>query len=463
MFKKVLIANRSEIAVRVIRACRELGIKSVAVYSEADRESLHTRLADEAVCIGPAPSKLSYLSFEAVLAAARVTGADAIHPGYGFLSENADFSQACADAGVTFIGPSPSAIRKLGHKATGKQIAREAKVPVVPGTQGLVDEAFLKNAEKRVADEIGFPVMVKAAAGGGGKGLRLVQSPSDLTRALTTASAEAQAAFGDGAVFIEKFIQQPRHVEIQIVADGRGNVIAFPERDCTVQRRHQKLIEESPSPAVPPETRLKMQEAAVRLAKAGGYSNAGTCEFLFDREGNFYFIEVNSRLQVEHPVTESVTGLDLVVAQLLVASGEPIPFDQARASQIRAHAIEHRINAEDPDRNFAPSPGKITSLSLPGGAGVRLDTHIYAGYTVPSYYDSLLMKLISIAPDRKAAVARSLRALGELEIAGIHTTRDFHRKVLSRPEFSSGDFDTGFVEKMQKEEEAAAAAAGAAK
>jgi len=457
MFKKILISNRSEIAVRVIRACRELGIKSVAVYSEADRESLHVRLADEAVCIGPAPSKLSYLDFDAILSAAKVTGADAIHPGYGFLSENADFAQACADAGVTFIGPTPDAIRKLGHKATGKDIARGAQVPVVPGTKGLVDDAFLRDAEKTVARDIGFPVMVKAAAGGGGKGLRFVSEPSELQKALTTASSEAQAAFGDGSVFIEKFIQQPRHVEIQIVADGRGNVVAFPERDCTVQRRHQKLIEESPSPAVPPETRRQMQEAAIRLAKAGGYANAGTVEFLFDREGKFYFIEVNSRLQVEHPVTESVTGLDLVVAQILVASGEKIPFDQARASEIRCHAIEHRINAEDPERNFAPSPGKITSLSLPGGAGVRLDTHIYAGYTVPSYYDSLLMKLISLAPDRKSAIARSLRALGELEIAGIKTTRDFHRTVLARPEFASGVFDTGFVEQMQKEQEPARA------
>ncbi len=451
MFKKILIANRSEIAVRVIRACRELGIKSVAVYSEADRESLHVRLADQAVCIGPAPSKLSYLDVPSILAAARVTGADAIHPGYGFLSENADFSAACQAAGVTFIGPGPEAIKKLGHKATGKAIAREAKVPVVPGTAGLVDEKFLETAESFVSKEIGFPVMVKAAAGGGGKGLRLVKEPRDLISQLKLCQHEAQAAFNDGSVFIEKFIERPRHVEIQIVADGRGNVVAFPERDCTVQRRHQKLVEESPSPAVTPEIRAQMQEAAVRLALAGGYKNAGTCEFLFS-DNKFYFIEVNSRLQVEHPVTESVTGLDLVVAQILIAAGEKIPFDQARASEIRAHAIEHRVNAEDPERNFAPCPGKITSLITPGGAGVRLDTHIYAGYTVPSYYDSLLAKMISIAPDRPSAIARSLRALGEFEIGGIKTTIDFHKKVLSHPAFKGGVFDTSFVEKMQAEE-----------
>ncbi|MBI3553819.1 MAG: acetyl-CoA carboxylase biotin carboxylase subunit [Elusimicrobia bacterium] len=447
MFKKILVSNRSEIAVRVIRACRELGIKSVAVYSEADRESLHARLADEAVCIGPGPSRLSYLSFDAVLAAARMTGADAIHPGYGFLSENADFAQACTDAGVTFIGPPPSAIRKLGHKATGKTLAREAKVPVVPGTVGLVDKNFMKDALA-----VGFPVMVKAAAGGGGKGLRLVRDKSQLESQLKAAQAEAQASFGDGAVFIEKFIEHPRHVEIQIAADKHGNIVAFPERDCTVQRRHQKLVEESVSPAVTPEIRRRMQESAVRLIKAGGYTNVGTVEFLFEG-GEFYFIEVNSRLQVEHPVTETVTGLDLVVAQILCAAGEKLPFDQTRASEIRCHAIEFRINAEDAERNFAPCPGKITSLQLPGGAGVRVDTHIYAGYTVPSYYDSLLAKLIVSAPDRMSAIKRGLRALGELEIGGIHTTAGFHKKVISHPDFQRGVFDTHLVEHMQADEE----------
>jgi acetyl-CoA carboxylase biotin carboxylase subunit len=441
MFKKILISNRSEIAVRVIRAARELGIKTVAVYSEADRESMHAGLADEAVCIGPAPGKLSYLNMDAILAAAKITGADAIHPGYGFLSENADFSQACEERGIKFIGPKPDAIRKLGHKATGKALAREAKVPVVPGTVGLVDDNFLKEAEK-----VGFPVMVKAAAGGGGKGLRLVRDPKDLVSQLKMAQSEALAAFNDGSVFIEKFIERPRHVEIQIAADEHGNVVAFPERDCTVQRRHQKLVEESPSPAITPEIRAKMQEAAIRLAKAGKYTNVGTVEFLFE-DGQFYFIEVNSRLQVEHPVTESVTGLDLVVAQIMVAAGHKLPFTQDRASEIRAWAIEHRINAEDPDNNFSPCPGRITGLQLPGGAGVRIDTHIYDGYTVPSYYDSLLMKLVAIAPDRKSAIARGLRALGELKIGGIKTTADFHKKVLAHPVFQSGVFDTHFTEK----------------
>ncbi|MDE2238083.1 MAG: ATP-grasp domain-containing protein, partial [Elusimicrobia bacterium] len=362
MFKKILIANRSEIAVRVIRACRELGVKSVAVYSEADRESLHARLADEAVCIGPAPSRLSYLKADAILSAARLTGADAVHPGYGFLSENADFADACKAAGLRFIGPSSQAMRQLGHKSTAKAVARAAEVPVVPGTKGLVDKNFMKDAMA-----VGFPVMVKAAAGGGGKGMRLVREPKELEAQLKAAQAEAQASFNDGSVYIEKFVEQPRHVEIQIAADSRGEVVAFPERDCTLQRRHQKLLEESPSPVVPPQTRRAMQEAAIRLAKSCGYQNVGTVEFLYDKDGKFYFIEVNTRLQVEHPVTEAVTGLDLVVAQILSAAGEALPFDQARAGEIRCHAIEHRINAEDPDRGFAPCPGRVESLSWPGG------------------------------------------------------------------------------------------------
>ena len=442
MFKKILIANRGEIAVRVIRACREMGIKSVAVYSEADRESLHVRLADEALCIGPAPAKLSYLSADALLSAARLSGAEAIHPGYGFLSENADFAEACASSKITFIGPKAESIRKLGYKSAAKTLAREAEVPVVPGTKGLIDKNFMKEAEA-----VGFPVMVKAASGGGGKGLRLVRDPKDLEEQLRLAQSEAQAAFGDGSVYIEKFIERPRHVEIQIAADSSGNVVAFPERDCTVQRRHQKLIEESPSPLVTPEIREKMQTAARKLAKAAGYSNVGTVEFLLGPDGSFYFIEVNTRLQVEHPVTESVTGLDLVATQIRLATGEPLFFDQSRASEIRAHSIEHRINAEDPDRNFAPSPGPIEEISWPGGCGVRLDTHLYSGYTVPSFYDSLIAKLIVFAADRGAAVKKSLRALSELDIIGIKTTRDFHKKVLEHPNFLSGDFDTSFVEK----------------
>ncbi|MHB2026361.1 MAG: acetyl-CoA carboxylase biotin carboxylase subunit [Elusimicrobiota bacterium] len=442
MFKKILIANRGEIAVRVARACREMGIKSAAIYSEADRESLHIGMADEAVCIGPAPSKESYLNMKAVISAAKMTGAQAVHPGYGFLSENADFAAACADAGLVFIGPKPESIRKLGYKSEAKALAISARVPVVPGTSGLVEKNALKEAMA-----VGFPVMIKAAAGGGGKGLRLARTPEELAPQLETARSEAKAAFGDGAVYLEKYLAHPRHVEIQIAADERGNVVAFPERDCTVQRRNQKLIEESPSPALDGKTRQDMQEAAVRLAQTSGYSSVGTVEFLL-QDGKFYFIEVNTRLQVEHPVTESVTGLDLVAAQILIAAGEKLPFDQPRAAQIRAWSIEHRINAEDPDKNFAPCPGKIESLRLPGGAGVRLDTHIYAGYTVPSHYDSLLAKLIVFAPDRAAAVSKASRALAELEISGISTTAGFHKKVLAHPDFKNGTFDTHLTEKI---------------
>ncbi|MDD5656396.1 MAG: acetyl-CoA carboxylase biotin carboxylase subunit [Elusimicrobia bacterium] len=445
MFKKILIANRSEIAVRVIRAARELGLASVAVYSEADRESLHAALADEAVCIGPAPSPLSYLNVEALLAAARRTGADAVHPGYGFLAENADFAQACADHGLTFIGPRPQAIRKLGHKSAAKALAREANVPVVPGTAGTISEGFLREAAA-----IGFPVMVKAAAGGGGKGLRLVRESGALEAQVRLAQNEARTAFKDGSIYIEKFIEQPRHVEIQIAADAAGGVVAFPERDCTVQRRHQKLIEESPSPAVPERTRQAMQTAAATLVRACGYTNVGTVEFLLAPDGRFYFIEVNTRLQVEHPVTECVTGLDLVATQIRLAAGEKLPFGQDRACEIRCHAIEHRINAEDPDRGFAPGPGRITGLRLPGGPGVRLDTHVYAGYTVPMYYDRLLGKLIVHGPDRPAAIARSLRALGELRVEGIPTTAEFHRRVLAHPRFRAGNFDTSFVDVLQE-------------
>jgi len=449
MFKKILIANRSEVAVRVIRAARELGIPSVAVYSEADRESLHVALADEAVCIGPAPSPLSYLNVEALLAAAKLTGADAVHPGYGFLAENADFAQACADHGLTFIGPRPESIRKLGHKSAAKTLAREAGVPVVPGTAGTLEHGFLKEAHA-----VGFPVMVKAAAGGGGKGLRFVREPADLEAAVRLAQNEAKTAFKDGSVYIEKFIERPRHVEIQIAADRTGGVVAFPERDCSVQRRHQKLIEESPSPAVPAATRQAMQAAAIRLAKAAGYSSVGTVEFLLAPDGKFYFIEVNTRLQVEHPVTECVTGLDLVATQIRLAAGEPLAFGQDRASEIRCHSIEHRINAEDPDHGFAPRPGRISGLRLPGGPGVRLDTHIYAGYTVPMYYDSLLGKLIVHAADRPAAISRALRALGELHVEGIPTTAGFHRRVLAHPKFQSGDFDTNLVDTIQEERNA---------
>ncbi len=446
MFKKILIANRSEIAVRVIRATRELGLASVAVYSEADRESLHAGLADESICIGPAPASASYLNIEALLAAAKRTGADAVHPGYGFLAENADFAQACADHGLVFIGPPAEAIRKLGHKTAAKALARAAQVPVVPGTDGTITQGFAQAAEA-----VGFPVMVKAAAGGGGKGLRLVRDPAQLETQVKLAQTEAATAFKDGSVYIEKFIERPRHVEIQIAADSAGGVVAFPERDCSVQRRHQKLIEESPSSAVPPATRAAMQAATIRLARAAGYSNVGTVEFLLAPDGRFYFIEVNTRLQVEHPVTECVTGFDLVALQIRLAAGERLPFGQDRAAEIRGHAIEHRINAEDPEHGFAPRPGRISGLRLPGGPGVRIDTHIYAGYTVPMFYDSLLGKLIIHAADRPAAIARALRALGELQVEGIPTTAGFHRRVLAHPRFQKGDFDTSFVDSLQEE------------
>jgi len=441
VFKKILIANRSEIAVRVIRAARELGIKTVAVYSDADRESRHVAMADEAVCIGPGPSKLSYLDQEAVLSAAKNTGADAIHPGYGFLSENADFSELCAKRGIVFIGPPPAASRKLGFKSAGKAVALAAKVPVVPGTKGDITT----DVSKEVA-EIGYPVLIKASAGGGGKGMRIVRTPAELKPQLEAAATEAKAAFGDGSVFIEKLLERPRHVEIQIIADKFGNVVAFPERDCTVQRRHQKLVEESPSPALTPAIRKDMQEAAMRLAKAADYSSVGTVEFLF-QDGKFYFIEVNARLQVEHPVTELVAGVDLMELMIRVAAGEKLPFGQERASEIRCHAIEHRINAEDPDNNFMPCPGRIESIELPGGAGVRVDTHVYAGYTIPSYYDSMIAKVIISAEDRPKALRRSPRALGELKIVGVKTTAGMHAKVVAHPVFMAGDFDTHFIEK----------------
>ncbi|MFA6030393.1 MAG: acetyl-CoA carboxylase biotin carboxylase subunit [Elusimicrobiota bacterium] len=440
MFSKVLVANRGEIAVRVFRACKELGLRTVAVYSEADRESRHIALADEAVCIGPGPSRESYLRVDRILAAAEQTGAQAVHPGYGFLSENAAFAKACRDRGLTFIGPPPESIHALGNKIEAKRLAEKAGVPVVPGAFGGLKEL------SAAAARVGFPVMVKAAAGGGGKGLRFVREPGALETEIEKAGSEAKANFGDGTLYLEKFVEKPRHVEIQLCADVHGGAVACVERDCTVQRRHQKLIEESPSPAVSPETRRKMQEAAIRLAKACGYSNVGTVEFLLGADGHFYFMEVNTRLQVEHPVTETVVGIDLVVEQIRLAAGEKLSFDQARASEIRCHAIEHRINAEDSTRGFAPCPGLISNWTVPGGPGVRVESHIYAGYTVPSYYDSLIAKLITSAPDRKSALARSVRALSEFEVGGIHTTIPFHLRVLADKRFQSGVFDTSFAD-----------------
>ncbi len=446
--KKLLIANRGEIAVRMIRACRELGIRSVAVYSEADRESMHAGLADEAVCIGPAYARDSYLKMDSILAAAKMTGAQAIHPGYGFLSENAGFAAACAERGIVFVGPPADAIKKLGNKIAAKELAAKADVPCVPGTVGSLDNSASGEALLKEANTIGFPLMVKAAAGGGGKGLRLGREPALPMKELRTAQTEAKAAFNDDTVYIEKFIEHPRHVEIQLACDKHGNAVALPERDCTVQRRHQKLVEESPSPAVTPQIRAQMMEAAVRLAKAANYSNVGTVEFLLDTDGRFYFIEVNTRLQVEHPVTETVTGLDLVREQILLAQGEKLSFDQARASRISCHAIEHRVNAEDPSRGFAPCPGTIERLRLPGGPGVRVDTHLYAGYTVPSYYDSLLAKLIVWAPDRLMAADRAIRALSEFSVEGISTTIPFHLRVLADERFRSGKFDTSLADQM---------------
>ena len=452
---KLLIANRGEIAVRVIRACREMGIRSVAVFSEADRESLHVGLADEAVCIGPAHASESYLRADVILAAAKMVGAQAVHPGYGFLAENAGFAAACAERGFVFVGPPAEAIRRLGHKVAARELAIKAGLPVVPGTTGCVEHDKPGASDKAFHEQaaaIGFPLMVKAAAGGGGKGLRLVREAAVLEKELRAAHTEAKAAFGDGSVYIEKFIEHPRHVEIQIAADSRGTAVALPERDCTVQRRHQKLIEESPSPAVTPETRARMMEAAVKLAKAAGYSNVGTVEFLLDTDGRFYFIEANTRLQVEHPVTEAVTGLDLVREQISLAMGEPLSFDAARAARIHCHSIEHRVNAEDPDRGFAPCPGLIQRLRVPGGPGVRVDTHLYEGYTVPSYYDSLLAKLIVWAPDRAQASRRAARALAEFLIEGVSTTIPFHLKVLADERFRSGRFDTHLAEHLLEAE-----------
>ncbi|MBU2575003.1 MAG: acetyl-CoA carboxylase biotin carboxylase subunit [Elusimicrobia bacterium] len=445
MFKKILVANRGEIAIRVMRTLREMGVRSVAVYSEADRSCLHVREADEAVCIGPAPARESYLQIPAILSAVRITGAEAVHPGYGFLSENAVFSAACAKNGIVFIGPGPQAIEMLGHKSSARKIAVKGGIPVTPGTKGCVSKNFLKEAEK-----IGFPIMIKAAAGGGGKGIRIVREKEKLTHEFEMASSEAAAAFGNGEVYFEKYLERPRHIEVQFARDSKGNVIAFPERDCSIQRRHQKLLEESPSPAVTQKLRDKLEEAAIRLADTAGYVGVGTVEFLMDRQGKFYFMEVNTRLQVEHPVTEAITMADLVKEQVLIAAGERLSSKPAKASAFHGHAIEHRINAEDFSKNFAPSMGRVEEWLVPGGPGIRLDTHMYQGYTLPVYYDSMLAKLIVWAPDRAAAIARSRRALGEFRVSGISTTLDVHKMIVDNPEFQAGDVDTGFMERLLK-------------
>lgn len=446
--RKVLIANRGEIAVRIIRTLREMGISSVAVYSEGDRNSLHVRLADESVCIGPAQAKESYLKSENIVSAALSTGADAVHPGYGFLSENAEFSRACAKNGIIFIGPSPDSIKLLGHKATARSIAQKAGVPVTPGSSGCVEKDFMKEAER-----IGFPVMIKAAAGGGGRGIRIVYDREKLLHECEMAKSEAMAAFANDEIYFEKYIERPRHIEIQFIRDTHGNVVAFAERDCSVQRRNQKLIEETPSAAVSPELRKKLQKAARNLADSADYHGAGTVEFLLDKNGEFYFMEVNTRLQVEHPVTEFISGADLVRQQILIAGGARMEITQKDADDFRGHSIEHRINAEDWRNNFMPSVGKVSEWIVPGGPGIRVDSHVYSGYELPVYYDSMIAKLIIWAPDRNKAIARSLRAIEDFKIEGIKTTLGAHKKILSSAEFMSGDLDTKFLERFMAGDE----------
>jgi acetyl-CoA carboxylase biotin carboxylase subunit len=442
MFKKILIANRGEIALRVIRACKELGIQTVAVYSEADRESLHVRFADDDVCIGPAPARDSYLRIPRLIAAAEITGADAIHPGYGFLAENAEFAETCAASNIAFIGPTAEQIRQMGDKAAARKAMTAVGVPVVPGTPGPVEDS---DEALGFAKEIGFPVIIKAAAGGGGKGMRVAADADDFARAFQLARSEALSAFGNGDVYVEKYLQRPRHIEFQIMGDKHGNVIHLGERDCSVQRRHQKLIEESPSPAMTPKLREKMGADAVRGAKAIDYVGAGTIEMLLDEDGSYYFMEMNTRIQVEHPVTEMLTGMDLVKEQIRVAAGEKLSVKEM--PPMRGHVIEVRVNAEDPARNFQPSPGRIDVFHPPGGPGVRIDTHIYAGYVVPPYYDSLLAKLICQGRDRAETVKRMQVALESFILEGVTTTIPFLTRVMQNPRFQSGTVDTKFLER----------------
>ncbi|CAG7612421.1 2-oxoglutarate carboxylase small subunit [Paenibacillus solanacearum] len=441
-FHKILIANRGEIAVRIIRACRELGISTVAVYSEADRDALHVRIADEAYCIGPTLSKDSYLNYMNLMSVATLTETDAIHPGYGFLAENADFAEICESCNITFIGPSPEAISKMGDKSVAKLTMKDAGVPVIPGSDGLVenmDEAI------RLGREIGYPIIIKATAGGGGKGIRLADNEEMLIQQITTAQQEAQKAFGNAGVYLEKYLTGMKHVEIQILADKHGNVVHLGERDCSVQRRRQKLVEEAPCPVLTPDIRERMGEAAVRAAKAVEYAGAGTLEFLLGPDGQFYFMEMNTRIQVEHPVTEYVTGIDIIKEMIRIAEGEPLSFTQEEV-QINGHSIECRINAEDPDRNFMPSAGQIQFYLPPGGFGVRVDSAAYPGYTIPPHYDSMIAKLIVWGKDREEAVQRMKRALSEFAIDGIHSTIPFHLKLLEHKKFLAGDFDIKFLE-----------------
>jgi acetyl-CoA carboxylase biotin carboxylase subunit len=444
MFKRILIANRGEIALRIIRACQELGIETVCVYSTADAGSQYLQLADEAICIGPPKSAQSYLKIDQIISAAEVGNVEAIHPGYGFLAENAHFNEVCRSCKIDFIGPLPEAMEQLGDKNTAREMAKRANVPCVPGSDGLIED---EAQAIEVAHKIGFPVLIKATAGGGGKGMRVAGNDLALNSALQQAKAAAQAAFGNAGVYLEKYVEHPRHVEVQILADHHGNVVHLWERDCSTQRRHQKLIEESPAPNLPDETRNAMCEAAVRMIREANYTNAGTVEFLVDKHNNFYFIEVDARIQVEHPVSELVTGIDLIKSQIRVAAGEPLPFTQDEI-KINGASIECRINAENPARKFQPSAGRIEKMYAPGGPGVRFDSHAHPGYSVPPYYDSMIGKLIVHRPTRAEAIACMLRALDELRVEGISTTVPFHREVLRHAEFAKGGIDTGFVERM---------------
>lgn len=448
MIKKILIANRGEIAVRIIRACREMGIETVAVYSEADKEALHTKLADEAVCIGPAKSSESYLSMDKIISATIISGADAIHPGFGFLSENSKFAELCEQCNITFIGPPANVIAKLGNKQKARNTMVAAGVPVIPGSKEAV---YNYRQGLAVADEVGYPVIVKAALGGGGKGMRVAYTKEEFENSFNTAQKEAQSAFGDDTMYIEHFVEHPRHIEFQILADKAGHVVHLGERDCSIQRNHQKMIEESPSIALGEELRKKMGKAAIKAAKAAGYVNAGTIEFLLEKNENFYFMEMNTRIQVEHPVTEWVTGIDLIKEQIRIANGDELAFKQSDI-KITGHAIECRINAEDPEHGFRPSPGTITDMYLPGGKGIRIDTAIYSGYTIPPYYDSMIAKLIVWAKNRNEAIRKMQSALGEVIIEGIQTNVDYQYEILNNKDFLEGNIDIEFIENMNKEE-----------
>ncbi len=449
MIKKVLIANRGEIAVRIIRACREMGIETVAVYSTADKEALHTKLADEAICIGPAPSTDSYLSMDKIISAAAISGADAIHPGFGFLSENDRFAQACEECGLNFIGPPSQVIKSLGDKEQARHTMQNAGVPVTPGGDHVVTETA---EAKQMASEIGYPVIMKAVSGGGGKGMRVANSEEELENSFLAAQKESEMAFGDNCMYMERFIRNPRHIEVQILADKYGNVIHLGERDCSIQRNHQKLVEESPSIALSEGQRKEIGEVAVRAAKAAGYENAGTIEFLLEKDGSYYFMEMNTRIQVEHPVTEWVTGVDLIKEQIRIASGKKLSYTQDDI-QIKGHAIECRINAENPEKNFRPSPGLIKDIYLPGGKGIRIDSAIYSGYTIPSCYDSMIAKVIVWAKNREEAIRKMQSALGEVIIEGIDTNVDYQYEILTDPDFMAGNIDIEFISHLQKKRE----------